>query len=89
MLSQKVRVGSLLAIMAAMIGTTFTSADDAKPSKAGQHFRAKQILGSNYTVEQYPVFSTPSYRSQVYKYYGLTPAEQRRVIRRGGVVVPK
>ena len=41
-----------------------------------------------YTVEQYPVFSTPAYRQQVYTYYGLTPAQERRVIRRGKVVVP-
>jgi len=41
-----------------------------------------------YTVKEYPVFSTPAYRTQVYKYYGLTPAEERRMIRRGAVVVP-
>ncbi len=40
-----------------------------------------------YTVDHYPVFSAP-YRTQVYKYYGLTPAQERRVIRRGTVVVP-
>ena len=40
-----------------------------------------------YTVDQYPVFSTPRYRVETYKYYGLTPAEERRAIRRG-VVVP-
>ena len=34
-----------------------------------------------YTVQQYPVFTTPTYRNQVYKYYGLTPGQQRRVIR--------
>ncbi len=155
MLSRKMQLGSLLALVAAMIGTSLTSADDAKTATVGQHFRAKQILGSQvglegntsigvvddivlddqgnvdylivmvadkklvtvpwdaaafnvekriatvhvtadqfqqvptYTVEQYPVFSAPTYRSQVYKYYGLTPAQERRVIRRGGVVVPK
>jgi sporulation protein YlmC with PRC-barrel domain len=41
-----------------------------------------------YTVDQYPVFSAPAYRTQVYRYYGLTPHEQRRAIRRGAVVVP-
>jgi sporulation protein YlmC with PRC-barrel domain len=40
-----------------------------------------------YTVEQYPVFSTPTYRTQIYKYYGITPSKDRRVIRRGGTVV--
>lgn len=38
------------------------------------------------TVKQYPAF-TPAYRTQIYKYYGLTPAQERRVIRRGGAVV--
>lgn len=155
MLNQKSILGSILALGAVITFVSFTSADDAKPARDGQHFRAKQILGSKvgldgnssigvvddivlddqgnvdylivltadkhlvtvpwdaadlnvekryatvritpeqfklvptYTTEQYPVFSTPAYRTQVYKYYGLTPAEQRRVIRRGGVVVPK
>lgn len=40
-----------------------------------------------YTVQQYPVFSAPTYRTQVYKYYGLTPGQERRAIRRGGTVV--
>jgi sporulation protein YlmC with PRC-barrel domain len=40
-----------------------------------------------YTVESYPVFSVP-YRTQIYRYYGLTPGQQRRAIRRGAVVVP-
>lgn len=40
-----------------------------------------------YTVKQYPVFSTPTYRTQVYKYYGLTPGQERRAFRRGGTVV--
>ena len=38
-----------------------------------------------YTAEQYPVYSTPAYRTQVYKYYGLTPGQERRMIRRGPV----
>ncbi len=40
-----------------------------------------------YTAETYPVFTAP-YRTQVYRYYGLTPGQQRRAIRRGAVVVP-
>jgi hypothetical protein len=35
-----------------------------------------------YTVEKYPTFSTPAYRTQIYKSYGLTPHE-RRALRRG------
>lgn len=35
-----------------------------------------------YTTEQYPVFSTPAYRTQTYKYYGLTPGQARRLNRR-------
>lgn len=41
-----------------------------------------------YTTQQYPVFAAPTYRKQIYTYYGLTPAQERRVIRRGNVVVP-
>jgi hypothetical protein len=41
-----------------------------------------------YTVDHYPVFSAPAYRTQVYSYYGLTPHQQRRMMRRGAVVVP-
>jgi sporulation protein YlmC with PRC-barrel domain len=41
-----------------------------------------------YTAQQYPNFSTPTYRTQIYRYYGLTPGQQRRAIRRGAVVVP-
>lgn len=35
-----------------------------------------------YTQEQYPVFSTPAYRVKTYQYFGLTPAQERRLIRR-------
>lgn len=35
-----------------------------------------------YTSEQYPVFSTPTYRTRTYQYFGLTPGQQRRMIRR-------
>ena len=40
-----------------------------------------------YTVEKYPVFSTPAYRTQVYRYYGLTPGQERRTVRRA--VLPR
>ena len=35
-----------------------------------------------YTVEQYPNYYAPAYRTQVYKYYGLTPGQERRLERR-------
>jgi len=41
-----------------------------------------------YTVDHYPVFASPAYRTQVYTYYGLRPGQERRAIRRGAVVVP-
>jgi hypothetical protein len=40
-----------------------------------------------YTPKQYPVFSAPTYRTQVYKYYGLTPGQERRVMRRGTTTI--
>lgn len=42
----------------------------------------------SYTVEQYPEFSAPEYRSQIDQYYGLTP-DRRRVIKRGNPGVVK
>ena len=30
-----------------------------------------------YTVDQYPVFTAPAYRTDLYRYYGLTPRERR------------
>lgn len=39
-----------------------------------------------YTAEQYPAFATPAYRTQVYSYYGLTPGQQRRAMRRGVII---
>ena len=36
-----------------------------------------------YTPQQYPTFTTPAYRTQTYQYFGLTPGQQRRLIRRG------
>ena len=34
-----------------------------------------------YTVTTYPQFYAPTYRTQVYKYYNLTPRELRRMER--------
>lgn len=41
-----------------------------------------------YTVKQYPVFSAPQYRVETFKFYGLTPGQERRAIRRG-LIPPK
>jgi len=35
-----------------------------------------------YTATTYPQFFAPAYRSEVYKFYGLTPGQQRRMERR-------
>ncbi|MCI0699961.1 MAG: PRC-barrel domain-containing protein [Planctomycetia bacterium] len=35
-----------------------------------------------YTVTTYPQFYTPAYRTEVYKFYGLTPRELRRLERK-------
>jgi hypothetical protein len=35
-----------------------------------------------YTVDQYPNFYTPTYRTQIYKSWGLTPGQERRLERR-------
>ncbi len=40
-----------------------------------------------YTAQQYPVYSTPAYRTQTYQYYGLTPGQNRRMIRSGAAIV--
>ena len=42
--------------------------------------RFRQI--PTYTVEQYPNYYAPTYRTQVYKYYGITPGQERRLERR-------
>ena len=34
-----------------------------------------------YTTDQYPTFATPNYQNQTYRYYGLTPGQQRRLNR--------
>jgi hypothetical protein len=36
-----------------------------------------------YTTTTYPEFYSPTYRNQIYKSYGLTPRELRRLERRG------
>jgi sporulation protein YlmC with PRC-barrel domain len=36
-----------------------------------------------YTTTTYPSFYTPTYRTEVYKYYGLTPRDLRRLDRPG------
>ena len=36
-----------------------------------------------YTTTTYPSFYTPTYRTEVYRYYGLTPRELRRLDRPG------
>lgn len=40
----------------------------------------KQI--PTYTTREYPNYYTPNYRDQVYKFYGLTPGQIRRIERR-------
>jgi hypothetical protein len=35
-----------------------------------------------YTVQTYPQYFTPTYRTEVYKYYNLTPRELRRLERK-------
>jgi sporulation protein YlmC with PRC-barrel domain len=44
------------------------------------HERYQQV--PTYSVEQYPNFYAPTYRVQVYKAYGLTPGQERRLERR-------
>ena len=36
-----------------------------------------------YTTTSYPSFYTPTYRTEVYKYYDITPRDLRRLDRRG------
>ena len=56
---------------------------DAQKRTAVVHIPADKFQQvPTYTVEQYPAFSTPTYRTEVYRYYGLTPAQERRMIRR-------
>lgn len=61
---------------------------DAKKRMSVLHIAPEKFQQvPTYTVEQYPAFATPTYRSEVYRYYGLTPAQERRMIRRG--VLPR
>lgn len=39
-------------------------------------------LVPTYTVRTYPQFWTPTYRTEIYKVYGLTPGQERRLERR-------
>jgi hypothetical protein len=34
-----------------------------------------------YTIERYPQFYTPAYRTEIYRVYGLTPGQERRLER--------
>jgi hypothetical protein len=67
---------------------------DAAVFNADQRTATVQITSDKfhqvptYTVKQYPVFARPTYRAQVYKYYGVTPGQERRAIRRSEVVLP-
>jgi hypothetical protein len=48
------------------------------------HIAPKQYQAiPTYTTTTYPTFFAPAYRTQVYGYYGLTPGQERRAIRRG------
>ncbi|HEY4259552.1 MAG TPA: PRC-barrel domain-containing protein [Schlesneria sp.] len=61
---------------------------DAAVYNADKRVATVQITPENfkqvptYTAQQYPVYSTPAYRTQTYKYYGLTPGQARRAVRR-------
>lgn len=39
-------------------------------------------LVPTYTVRTYPQYWTPTYRTEIYKVYGLTPGQERRLDRR-------
>lgn len=41
-----------------------------------------------YTVDKYPTFSSPAYRTQIDQYYGMTP-DRRRYIKRGNPGIVK
>ena len=48
------------------------------------HIAPKQYQAiPTYTPTTYPTFFAPAYRTQVYGYYGLTPGQERRAVRRG------
>ncbi len=55
---------------------------DADRRTAVVHIAPQQFQEiPTYTTEQYPAYWTPGYRAQIYKYYGLTPREERRIRR--------
>lgn len=59
------------------------AAFDVRQRRAVIHIAPEQFRQiPTYTTAQYPVFTTPTYRTQVYKYYGLTPGQQRRINQR-------
>lgn len=35
-----------------------------------------------YTITTYPAYFTPAYRTEIYRFYGLTPGQERRLERR-------
>lgn len=75
-------------IVATAEGQLVTVPWDAAVYNADKRVATVQITPENfkqvptYTTQQYPVYSTPTYRTQVYKYYGLTPGQARRAVRR-------
>lgn len=62
---------------------------DATKFNAEKHLATVEISSDQfnkipiYTTQKYPAFSTPTYRTETYRYYGLTPGQERRLIRRG------
>ena len=56
-----------------------TTASASPPSNSTQEQYQKI---PTYTSEAYPNYYSPEYRTQTYKYYGLTPGRERRLERR-------
>jgi hypothetical protein len=75
-------------IVATADGQLVTVPWDAAVYNADKRVATVQITPDNfkqvptYTAQQYPVYSTPAYRTQVYQAYGLTPGQARRAVRR-------
>jgi hypothetical protein len=75
-------------IVATADGQLVTVPWDAAVYNADKRVATVQITPDNfkqvptYTAQQYPVYSTPTYRNQVYQAYGLTPGQARRAVRR-------
>ena len=56
---------------------------DMKQKTAALAITTEQYrLIPTYTVRTYPSFYTPAYRTETYRFYGLTPAQMRRTERR-------